>query len=35
MEIGITETDRRRMQRYAETSYLDRSPDDLLPGDEE
>ena len=35
MEIGINDDDRRRMQRYTDSSYLDRSPDDLLPGEDE
>lgn len=32
---GLTDTDRERMTKFVEKTYLDRSPDDLLPGDEE
>jgi len=28
---GLTKEDRSLMERYARKSYLDRSPDDLLP----
>lgn len=35
MEHGITDDDRERMATFMEKSFLDRSPEDLVPREDE